>query len=72
MSPAEKVIKKFGGVRATARALSLSAGAVSRWKKPREEGGCGGEIPTRNHRKIMVAAHEMAIDIEPAELIYGY
>lgn len=69
MSPAESVIKKFGGVRATARAVGLSPGAVCRWPKPRIDGGCGGEIPTRNHRKIMEAARNLNISIEPAELV---
>lgn len=70
MSPAESIIKKFGGVRATARALSMSPGAVCRWPKPRLEGGCDGEIPTRNHRKIIVAARDLNIDLNPSELIY--
>lgn len=72
MSPAELVIKKFGGVRATARAINISPGAVSRWPKPREIGGCGGEIPTRNHRRILSAAIELDITIVPSELVCGY
>lgn len=72
MSAAERVIKKFGGVRATARALHISPGAVSRWPKPRIDGGCDGEIPTRNHRKILDAARELDIIIEPGELVCGH
>lgn len=69
MSPAELVIKKFGGVRATARAISVSPAAVCRWPKPRNEGGCGGDIPTRNHRKILAAARDNGIAIYPSMLV---
>ena len=69
MSAAEKVINKFNGVRKLAREIGLSPGTVSRWTKPRSEGGSGGDIPTMNHRKILEAAERLGIEIEPSELV---
>lgn len=52
-TPAARVIKAFGGVRETARVLDISSSTVSRWQKPREEGGTGGRVPTKHQAKVL-------------------
>lgn len=64
LSPVEYVIRSFGGVRATARALNLSPGAVSHWQRKKH-------IPTQHTLTILEKAKELQIDIKPTDLILG-
>lgn len=64
LTPAEYIIEKFGGVRATARALNRNASSVSRWQKT-------GLIPSGLHSLILIKAKEMRLNIRPAHLIFG-
>lgn len=66
LSPVEYVIKVFGGVRATARAIGYVPSAVSKW---RWQGG--GNIPTVAQELIYDIAQDRGLDITPHDLIKG-
>jgi hypothetical protein len=71
MSPADYVITLFGGVRPLARAIHVDHSTVSRWRKPISEKGTGGDVPTRQIRKILAAAKVAGLPIDRARLIGG-
>lgn len=71
MSPASYVIKILGGVRPTARAVGRSPSAVSKWTKPRKNGGLGGQVPTMIQSKVLSIATKRKLPITPTDLIYG-
>jgi hypothetical protein len=71
LSPAEYVIRTFGGVRATARALGRSAAAISKWRKPREEKGTGGQIPRKAMWELLAKSRELGLDLNPNDLLLG-
>lgn len=66
LSPAEYVIKVFGGVRKTAAALGYVPSAISKW---RWQGG--GNIPTVAQELIYDIAREQGLDITAEDLIKG-
>lgn len=73
LTPADLVISRFGGVRATGRALGIDPSTVSKWRK-RE----GGRIPntspqlgTDMHVRILEKAREMKIRLSANDLIMG-
>ena len=66
LSPAEYIVRAFGGVRATARALNKTPSAVSKWQNQ-----YGGVIPSSNLQKILNKAEELSLDITPEDLILG-
>lgn len=69
LTPSAYVIETFGGVRATARALSLDPSTVSRWHKPRIKGD--GGVPRCHHKEILRIAKSKNLDITMKDLIYG-
>ncbi len=71
MSPAQKVIKAFGGVRATARALGLNSSSVSRWDAPREKRGLSGRVPSVHQAKILRLAKRGGLKIAASDLIHA-
>lgn len=64
MSPAHYVIHIFGGVRATARAIGRSPGAIVRWK-------VSGQVPSLAQRAILKVAKTNKLNITPDDLAYG-
>lgn len=70
-SPAELVIERFSGVCALARALGKNPSTISRWKKPREEGGTGGLVPSQSQPRLLALAKERGIALTPTELVTG-
>lgn len=68
-TPADKVIAAFGGVRKTACILKRNASSVSRWRKPVEEGGTGGRVPSNVQTAALEAAQELGVDLSPGDLI---
>jgi transposase-like protein len=70
-SPAELVIERFSGVCKLARALGKSPSTISRWKKPRDEGGTGGLVPSQSQPKLLELARERGISLTPTELVTG-
>lgn len=55
-SPADKVIRLFGGVQALAKLLGVSRVQVWRWSEDKLASGLGGRIPLRHHAPILEAA----------------
>lgn len=70
-SPAQVVIRLFGGVRATARIVGRDPGTVSNWKAPKEKKGCGGRIPASLHQLILEEARLRGLDLTERDLIWG-
>lgn len=68
-TPAQKVISIFGGVRATARILGRNGSTVSRWQKPRAEGGTGGRIPTSAQGPLLEHARANGLPLTADDLI---
>lgn len=71
MSPADKVIAAFGGVRATARALGINSSSVSRWRMPADRRGLDGRVPSVHQATILRLAKAGDLDITAADLIHG-
>lgn len=53
LEPATTVIKKLGGVEATAAIVGVDCSRVRRWRLPRESGGTNGLIPARHHEALL-------------------
>jgi hypothetical protein len=68
-TPAALVVHRFGGCRALAKLLQISPSAVSRWNKPRSEGGTDGLIPSRKQHAILQAARDKGLDLTADDLI---
>ena len=68
-SPAARVITAFQGVRATARIVKRNSSTISRWLKPRADGGTGGLIPSGLQKAILDYAAANGISITAADLI---
>lgn len=68
-TPAARVIRAFGGVRPTARILGKASSTISRWQKPRAEGGTGGRVPTSSQGAILAYAREHGIPLTADDLI---
>lgn len=60
MTPVDRVISKFGSIRAVAETLGIDRSAVSLWKQT-------GYVPTKRQRELLVAAREKGIDLQPAD-----
>ncbi len=71
MTPASYIIKVFGGIRATARALNRAPSTVMAWKTSKKNNGTGGTIPGGNHKLILRIAKKRNLDITPEDLILG-
>lgn len=68
-TPAETVITLFGGVRPLARELGRNPSNVSRWRKPKNEGGTGGSVPTAMQGKILAIARRRGLELTAEQLI---
>jgi transposase-like protein len=62
MSPVEVVIKVFGGVRATARALGINPGTVSRWRDT---------VPSKHHVRLIDLARRQGRRLTSNDLVRG-
>ena len=71
LTPAEFVIRTFGGVRATARAVGRSQPSVSAWRRPKAKKGTGGSIPGALFIVILGIAKSRRMDIGASDLIHG-
>ena len=69
MSPAEKVIKAYGGEQAVAEALGRHVSRIHRWRYPKERGGTGGSIPGNLVGKILSDAKARGLRLRAADLI---
>jgi hypothetical protein len=71
MTPAEYVIKIFGGVRAAAKAIGRDPSTVCSWKRPKSRKGCDGDVPGNLHRRILLIASQRDLDLTSEDLIFG-
>jgi hypothetical protein len=75
LTPAGRLIARFGGVlklhealtQLSTRAPNLSS--IYRWTYPRERGGTGGLIPTRDLELVLRCARENKVSLEIDDLI---
>lgn len=65
MSPAEKIIKKFGGARILADAIGVKPNAVHKWPYPKSKGGRGGLVPTDKQQDVLDAAKRLGKNVSP-------
>lgn len=68
-TPAERVIRAFKGVRATARALGLDCSSVSRWPAPKAKRGLDGRVPSVHQARILVLSDEAGLGLTADDLI---
>ncbi|WP_439580188.1 hypothetical protein [Elioraea sp.] len=68
-TPAEIVLRRFGGADAVAAIVSLSASRVYRWTRPRARGGTDGLIPAKHQPVLLAAARARGIRLTPADLV---
>lgn len=71
LTPADFVIQKFGGVRATARALKKSPSSVCKWRTRVTKKGIKGSIPNTAQAIILKRAKQLKVNIKAADLIGG-
>lgn len=60
MTPAERIIEKFGGIHPMARKLSIPPSTVQGWKER-------GIIPAKRQPVVLNAAQESGINLTPAD-----
>lgn len=65
MTPAERIIKRCGGVARTAEIVGRTQSVVHRWTYPKNRGGTGGMIPGAAQVKLLEAAARGEVDIRP-------
>lgn len=68
-TPADKCIAAFGGVRALARALERNPSSVVRWRKPKDEGGSNGAVPSALQGRILAIAQARGLSLTADDLI---
>ena len=65
-SPADYVIKTFGGPAKTAQLLDVDPSTISCWRKRNK-----GHIPNRNWSSILSVASKKNLDVTLNHLMYG-
>ncbi len=68
-TPADCCIEAFGGVRALARALDRNPSSVVRWRKPKEEGGSNGAVPSALQGRILFIAQARGLKLTAEDMI---
>ena len=68
-TPADRCIDAFGGVRALARALERNPSSVVRWRKPKDEGGSAGAVPSALQGRILAIAQARGLSLTAEDLI---
>jgi hypothetical protein len=68
-TPADRCIEAFGGVRALARALERNPSSVVRWRKPKDEGGSNGAVPSALQGRILAIAQARGLPLTADDLI---
>jgi len=67
--PADRIIRKFGGISVVARITGVTVHSVMRWRKLRERGGTGGLIPSRHNRALMEHAVANQLPITASDFL---
>lgn len=76
LTPAECVFEALGGVRETARVLSISPGSVSRWMQGLQPGDAkayrrSGAVPRHHMRALMAEAQARGKRLTLEDLVFG-
>ena len=71
LTPAEVVVRSFGGIIKTAKALDLPKQTVAYWFNPKKRKKQFGLIPTQLQKKIYLTAKEKNVHLSAKDLILG-
>lgn len=71
LTPAEYVIRTFGGIRKTARAIGRAPSTVHAWNLPADRKGMNGGVPRKAQPLVLKAAGDRDLDITPDDLVLG-
>jgi hypothetical protein len=71
VTPAEYVIRLFGGIRPLARYLDVEPSTVWRWRVPSDRGGADGRIPRDTQPRLLDLAKARGLDLKAEDLIRG-
>lgn len=66
-SPAERIIKKFGGVSELARLSGWTPNMIYKWTYSKEKGGTGGLIPIDKMSDVLRLARANEVGVEPED-----
>lgn len=47
------IVERAGGRQALAEAAGVPLGTVHNWGRPKDSGGCGGQIPEKYRRRLI-------------------
>lgn len=67
MTPADRIIDKFGGALALADLLGVNVTSIHRWTYPKSKKGTGGSIPTGRQKTLLELARAKGIKLRPAD-----
>jgi hypothetical protein len=62
-TPAERIVRLFGGVHAMAGACGRDVSQVYRWLRPRAGGGFGGRVPHKAQERLLIAAKARGLSL---------
>ena len=71
MTPAERVISKFGSPDRVAQILGLTVPRVRRWTFTEDRGGTDGRVPSKHQQALLDHAREEGIDLRPDDFFEG-
>lgn len=71
LEPARSIIIPLGGPTYIASRTNSSVSTVSRWGKPRSDGGSDGYIPLKRYPALKKIAEDKGIDLEIEHLVTG-
>jgi hypothetical protein len=63
------VVRRLGGATVVAAAIGLHRTRVSSWQRPRDRGGCDGQIPQWHHPALLALAARRQVQLAPRELV---
>jgi hypothetical protein len=65
--PATSIVDRLGGLSTVAAIAGVKLSTVQRWRMPKNKGGTGGVIPHWHFHKLMNAARDRGVIIDPSE-----
>lgn len=71
LTPAEWVVRVFGGIRPAARALGKTPQAIGFWLRPKSRKGTDGRVPSKAQQGVLRVAKRLHLDVTEADLING-
>lgn len=67
MTPAERIVQKFGGRDAFREKYKISESRLYRWTAPAAKGGTGGRVPSKHQQKLLDLARAENVDLKPED-----